>query len=268
MSTITKSLSLLDYFNEERPALSLSQLVELSGFHKSNTRRYLVDLSNTQLLQFDKATETYRIGIKTLSLAKIREHDMPVGSIIEGALRDLSQVVGESAHCCLEINGCLKRFATAQSDRINRIVLPVGSTIPWHCTSSGLVYLAYCSERRCRQILHPSSATTALDTAAENIISHTNLKKTRNKGYATMDGFMEEGVSSIALPIFDATAMPFGTISVVMPTFRFKTKNLSSLIQTIFDYTRYITDCTMGRIPDSYPITAVDIKKSDIRKIC
>jgi len=91
----------------------------------------------------------------------------------------------------------------------------VGSRLPAHATSMGKVLLAYQPLRQLDAYLakNPLRALTA--RTVTNVIEFRNLiARVREQGWAITDGELEEGVRSVAAPIFDGAREAAAAINI------------------------------------------------------
>ncbi len=253
MSTVLKALHLLDFFDEQTSSFSLNELVTLSGYTKSKVRRYLLDLLEGNMIEYCSSTNTYRIGLMPLRLAKVREACTPMQAAIDNEVRNLSHKLNESVHCCIEIGGHILRISVVQSKKKNRIVLPLGEKVPWHASASGLAILAFSSEEKVLRILNKSLPSFTEYTVTDINTLKEKLTVIQQRGYSVSENMLENGISSVAVPFFNPQQQACGALSVVMPSIRFGPFYSQLPIDLILRSAKKATSLTLGQFPKCFP---------------
>src|SRR5438132_13441527 len=98
IQSLVRGIEILGMFGPERPALSLAELVELTGLNRTTTYRFVSTLRHLGLVQVDPETRRYRLGSKVLQLGFQYLHGIPLVEHAQPVLRELRNEVGESAH--------------------------------------------------------------------------------------------------------------------------------------------------------------------------
>lgn len=227
MQTVQKALSLLNHFTEEAPAFGLTEISKASGFDKASTRRLLLALQSAGFVEQDSTTREYTLGAAVLRLAKLRELIRPVRSIVEPILTNLMTQTGETAHFSLYSGGQLGTVATSEPAKSNRVIVTEGESLPIHASASGLAFMAFAhpdiAEALLSKELNPFTEYTLTDVAS---IKET-LKKFRQQGFAVSRNGFEDGVSSVAAPVFTGSEYADGAISVAAPNSRLQKNDIT-----------------------------------------
>lgn len=128
-----------------------------------------------------------------------------------------------------------------------RVLLPVGTHVPFHCTASGKTYLASLPAAKRRMML------ASLDLSAYTAATHTSiqtleaeLKQVSKIGYALDLEEFHNGMIAIAVPVVDDKGRYIAAIAIHGPKQRFDEsaamQHLDTLLQasksllTTFDY--------------------------------
>ena len=91
MSTVTKTLTLLDYFTDTRPTLGLTELQRLCGRDKATVYRHLLALEACGFVEQDPKTRAYRLGHALDRLAGVRRRTVPVTDTVAPIVDLVSQ---------------------------------------------------------------------------------------------------------------------------------------------------------------------------------
>ncbi|PSJ60917.1 IclR family transcriptional regulator [Pseudaminobacter soli (ex Li et al. 2025)] len=220
MSTIGKALTLLDAVSRLEKDVGLTEIARHCGLDKATARRFLVELEKHGFVEQDPETRRYRIGGAPVRLARIREARFPYLSTAAPFVRELAEASGETVHLSEYAAGRLSTILVEDSPRANRVIVDVGSVLPFHATASGLAFLAFCSARQLEDVL-----SAPLEAFTENTVTSANdlrslLAETARRGYSVCLQGLESGVISTAAPIKAPNSLPIGTIAVAAPLVR------------------------------------------------
>lgn len=115
-----------------------------------------------------------------------------------------------------------------------RILLPVGTHVPFHCTASGKTFLANLPNARRRAFLR----TLSLDSLTAYTLTESDrledeLQTVKTQGFATDNEEFHEGMVAIAAPIFNAHGDYFGAVAVHGPKNRYSLESAIARIGTL-----------------------------------
>ena len=222
MRTIDRALGLLGLFSEQRPTIGLSELARLARYDKATTHRYLSALLRRGFLEQDVLTRTYRLGPSLLRLARVREHTHPIEAAVAPVLDRLVKATGETAHFSMLCGDELATLAVAESPKVNRVFVEIGETLPLHATSSGLAYLAFAQPRAVEAALHQPLAAFTRATLTDPARIRALLESCQKNGIAASSDGYEDGVFSVAAPVFNSGDAVCGAVAVAAPESRHK----------------------------------------------
>lgn len=231
MGTVSKALSLLDYFNRSRPAIGLSEMARLSGLNKATVHRHLSELQGQGFVEQTETAREYRLGPAFLRLAALREAAVPLRDLAQQVLADLSAATHETAHFSLLQNGQLTTTAYSYSPlHGTRVTMEDAEILALHATSSGLAVLAFSPPEFVEAALSGPLEQRTPHTITDRAKLRACLAPIRETGMAESIGGFEDDVHSHAMPVFDAAAQVIGAIAVAAPTARM-TPEHQALIQ-------------------------------------
>lgn len=221
MSTVGKAMALLDAFDSERGDLGLTELAIRTGHDKATTRRLLIQLAESGMIEHDPVTRRYRLGPAIVRLARIRDSHFPFLEIARPFVQSLADETGETTHLSEFEQGSLNSIHVAESTRANRVSVRVGARLPLHGTASGLAWLAHAPEDYVDSYLaRPLPAHTRF-TETDPVRLRQLLEETRIRGYSIGRQGHEEGVYSTGAAIFGRDPVtPIGAIAIACPLVR------------------------------------------------
>jgi len=162
-------------------------------------------------------------------------------------LQKIARQVGETVNFVKpEIKGMM------YADRVEtnwpfRILLPIGTHVPFHCTASGKTYLANLPAARRRKILasldlHPYTAATLSNAQALD----DELSRIKRNGFALDLEEFHEDMVAIAVPVYDDHNRFFAALAIHGPKQRFDKDaalaRLPLLLQSAKQISETVTD--------------------------
>ena len=103
-----------------------------------------------------------------------------------------------------------------------RIQLPIGTRVPFYCTASGKMYLSSLDNRHLKNYAQATSMearTKSTITRPDTLIEE--IKNIREVGYALDRCEFMEGMTAVAVPIFEGNGRLVSTLSIHAPEQRF-----------------------------------------------
>ena len=198
---VENALDVLDAFEGEAQALSMSEIMEITHMHKSAAYRLVKVLVTRGYLTREAASATYRLGPRLITLASRRPQELALIARARPLLERLSEQTGLTARLCV-LEGtdaiCLLKVNAAHGPRH----LGFGVRVRACCTSPGKSLLAALEDaeiaRRYRG--YPFEAYTARTTSSMPALMR-EIAAVRAQGYASTDSEMEEGFCSAAMAV-------------------------------------------------------------------
>lgn len=221
INSVDNALRLLALFRES-PELRLSQAAALLGVANSTAHRLLAMLAHHGFVVQDPATKAYRAGPALYEIGLAVARTIDVRDVVRPTLEALADETGETCHLA-RLEGTMIRYLdAAESTRAVRVVARSGTALPAHHTSVGKVLLAQLSpdelRRRYPEQQLPDAPTSRSITRRDEL--ERELVTVRSRGFAVNLGESEEGLSSVAVAVFDRTGRAVAGISCAAPSTR------------------------------------------------
>jgi IclR family transcriptional regulator, KDG regulon repressor len=229
LSSVATAIELLKAFSEDEVEFGISALAKRLGVAKSTAHRLASTLVSESLLEQDRATGKYRLGIALFRLGTLVRRRMNVSEVARPFLFSLRQKTNETVHLAILDGTEIMYVYFLESTQAIRMRSDLGLRKPAHCTAEGQAILAFrppdvvqavigsgLHARTPQTITDPDKLMKALDTV-------------RQKGCAVEDEESEIGVRCIAAPIRNDAAEVVAAVGVAGPVSR-----LSKKIVTVF----------------------------------
>jgi IclR family pca regulon transcriptional regulator len=213
LQSLERGLAVLSSFAPDHPALTISEVAERTGLTRATARRILLTLADLGYVDVERRAFTLTRAV--LELAKPFSVERDPWSFARPYLESLTERTGESASIAILDDAEILYVARSQTRRLMTLAVTVGSRLPAHATSKGRVLLAFLPEPEleayfARRAMARYTDQTVVDEAELRDI----LAAVRREGFAVVDQQLEEGLSSVAAPIIDATGRASAALSL------------------------------------------------------
>ncbi|MHB1397209.1 MAG: IclR family transcriptional regulator [Trichloromonadaceae bacterium] len=227
IQAVSHALDLLEQFHGEVDELGVTELSKRLKLHKNNVFRLLATLESRGYIEQNRATENYRLGLKSLELGQTFIKQMGLLRQAKPILEKLVGACNETSYVAIFKDGYIVYLDVVETDLTVRVVSRVGSRLPAYCTASGKVHLAHMSDEEVEALL-PAKELKAYtpNTVVDRDKLTQELRKVAEAGYAVDDEEVDIGVRCIAAPIRDYTRRIVGAVSISGPAMRFSDERL------------------------------------------
>lgn len=221
MKSLEKALAILDYLEQEKRPLRLTDIANKLEISVSNAHKILSVFVKSGYAQQDKYTNLYSLGTRFLHMGYTMLNSIDVRTIARPYFKELSRKTNETINLMVRHGSVGMYAAIIESTSVARVSQVLGTTEPLHAGALGKALLAYLPEAEVQRIitdvgLAPITSNTITDPG----ILHLELQKIRSEGYAFDYEEAYIGVYSVATPIFDCNHAVVASISVSIPTIR------------------------------------------------
>ncbi len=231
IQSVVNALNLLEQFIRSEGELGVTELSNRLGLHKNNVFRLLATLESKGYIEQNKATENYRLGVKSLELGQTYIHQMGLVHHAHPIMEELVQKCQENVYLGVVQGKVVVYLDMVEANQVVRVASRIGQQVPIHCSSIGKVQIAFMSESELERLklqntLKPYTPNTITDY--ETLKKH--LEGIRKVGYAIDNGEFDEGVRCVGVPIRDYTRQIVAGLSMSGPIFRMTDERLEDPI--------------------------------------
>lgn len=222
IQAVSHALDLLEQFHGDVDELGVTELSKRLKLHKNNVFRLLATLESRGYIEQNRATENYRLGLKSLELGQTFIKQMGLLRQAKPILERIVNECNETAYVAIFKEGYVVYLDVVETDLTVRVVSRVGSRLPGYCTAAGKVHLAYMSDEEIDHI-YPGNEFKAYTPATHvnKAALRQELRQIAEQGYALDNEELDQGVRCVACPIRDYTRRIVGAVSVSGPSMRF-----------------------------------------------
>lgn len=214
--SVEKAIVLLDCFWRSGGSMSLSELVQETGWAKSTVHGLLASMLSSAVVEQDKSDGRYRLGYHLFELGSCVASSWDVVGIVRPYLEKIANSVGESAYLARLSGDELILVECLEPHNGFRVSSEPGSRIPLHCSSQGKCILAAMPEEKAKELLKRKGMgayTGSTITTWEDL--QPQLALTRELGYSVERGEYRAGLQSVGAPIYTSGGSCIYAIGVV-----------------------------------------------------
>jgi DNA-binding IclR family transcriptional regulator len=230
LSSVASAIELLKAFSEDEVELGISTLAKRLGVAKSTAHRLATTLTSEGLLEQDRASGKYRLGLALFRLGTLVRRRMNVSEVARPHLFSLRQTTNETVHLAILDGRDIMYVYFLESTQAVRMRSDLGLRKPAHCTAEGQAILAFSPpetvETLIRTPLHPRTPQTI--TAPDRLIKALDI--VRQRGCAIEDEESEIGVRCVAAPVRNDAGEVVAAVGVAGPVSRLSKKALSAFM--------------------------------------
>lgn len=233
-STLERALFLLEFIASTDGKIGVRELAESVNLPKSTTHRILDTLLQTGFVEQDPNTEKYFIGLKAIEIGMsgLRKVDLVETSI--PYLKELTLSTSQTAFLAVYNEGEIVYLYKSEGTSSVITNANLGTRSPVHCTGLGKAILAYFPLEEVEKIISEKGLkkyTHTTITDSQEFLQE--LSNIRHTGVAFNNEEHDDGLSSIAAPIFNLTGNVVASISVAGLTNRISEdqRNIAMLIK-------------------------------------
>jgi len=244
LSSIDKAILVLETLCiEGSEGISLKELSEKLGLHKSTVHRILDTFKNHSLARQEEDNNEYRPGLRIMELGEQALEGVDIRKEAHDELRELSNQLNEVVHLGIIEDGqvvYLDKFNPPQ--RAFQIYSSIGKRAPVHCTGLGKAILASLPDKEAENIIRKNGLQKFTpQTITSKSEFREELGQIREQGYAFDNKEHEEEVRCIAVPIHNHNREVKAAISVTAPSFRVELGDLEDYASEVKETARLIS---------------------------
>jgi IclR family transcriptional regulator, KDG regulon repressor len=254
LSSVGSAIQLLKAFSEERVDLGISELSRRLGVAKSTVHRLAATLAAEGLLEQDRETEKYRLGIALFRLGALVRRRMDISSQGRPYLYELREKTNETVHLAILEGTEIMYVYNLESTQAIRMRSDLGVRKPAYCTAEGQAILAFQPQAVLDAVivqgLSPRTPQTITDPA--KLIKA--LAVVRQRGCAIEDEESEIGMRGISAPIRNDAGEVVAAVGLAGPVTRLSKKAITTFIPHVIETADLVSRRLGFRSPPGVPL--------------
>ena len=218
---VDRAARILSLLKGNAHGMTITEVTEATGWHKSSVHKLLVTLTHHGLLDRNQITKRYSLGIQLVEYGQFVLGKIDLRQEARSFLELLSEYSGETSNYCIRRGDKVIIADSVECRDALRVTPPIGTIDPIVAKSNGKAIMAFLPDKQVEKILTKEGlpAFTRRSVTSPEAF-RTELAKIRNQGYATDFEEFQEGVCAVSAPLIKGDHQVMGTLSVVGPSFR------------------------------------------------
>ncbi|MCG6115919.1 MAG: helix-turn-helix domain-containing protein [Mesorhizobium sp.] len=215
--TFGKGLSVVMAFEGRTRELTISEIAAKVNLNRAVTRRLVRTLEQLGFVSHERGR--YQLTPRVLRFTRGFLETRSIPQVVQPVLRNVSHEIGESVSFAMQDGDEAVYVAHAfVPSRFSLNMVTVGSRVPFAPTAIGRAILAFLEEPERAAILDRLGWTPYTPHTVVQRQAFTDLLDSiRLRGFAFSESEYVQGVSSIALPVFDRSSRVIGAVSIIFP---------------------------------------------------
>ena len=228
LSSVANAIRLLKVFSDDESEIGISALAERLGLAKSTVHRLATTLVETGMLEQNRESGKYRLGLMVFELGSLVRRKMDVSREAKPWLMSLRESTGETVVLSILGQGGVVCVNFLESQKAIRITSGIGLRRPLHCTAEGKALLAFQPMATIERVIAHGLERRTPRTLAEPAALLDELAAIRAQGFATDDEEYEAGMRCVAAPIRDDSGTATAAVGIAGPAQRLGKKRLQT----------------------------------------
>jgi len=200
---------------------------EVLGLPKPTVHRLFHRLEEEGFLQRDIDGRSYAAGQRLRKMSVNVLSSSRVRTVRLAVLNALTEDVGETCNVATPDRDGMVYLDRVETKWPLRIQLPIGTTVPFHCTASGKMYLSTLAPHLLAKYLSAAILEQRTDkTLTDPKALLAEIEQIRAQGYSTDQEEFMDGMVAIAVPILDDHGRLMSALSIHVPTLRVTIEDL------------------------------------------
>jgi len=201
--------------------IGVTEVADRVELPKSTAARLLASLAREGVVEQVPGETRYRLGPRLVTLAARIRPTRSLAALARPSLEELAETVGEAAGLSVRDSDLVHYVEQVGSPNPVSVRDWTGSRIPLHAVSSGQVLLAYAPATFVQRYLgRPMEAFTERTLVTADALLE-RMRTIRRDGYTWALEEFDEGISSLAAPVADASGEVIAAVHLHGPSYRF-----------------------------------------------
>jgi DNA-binding IclR family transcriptional regulator len=238
MNSIEKSIQILNYLSNTERSVGITELSSRLLFPKSTVHRILKSLLNYSLVDQERDTSKYRLGLRILEYSNSFYNSFDFRQIAKPFLKKICSETGLTTFLTAWYNGrsiCVDSITPSRNANTHLFV-EIGKEMPFHSAASAKMLLACQSSEEIKRIINEKTLpkyTSKTITSPKKLEEH--LLKIRHKGFSICNEELEEGIKAISVPVKNINREAIASITVTGLSRRISSSNIKKLIKILIN---------------------------------
>jgi DNA-binding IclR family transcriptional regulator len=235
LSSVATAMRLLKAFTADGAELGISTLAKRIGVAKSTAHRLAVTLVQEGMLEQNRDSGKYRLGIALFRLGALVRQRMDVSNEAKPILYELREKTNESVHLAILDGTEIMYIYNLESTQAIRMRSDIGVRKPAYCTAEGQAMLAFQPPQVIDAVISAGLAARTPQTITDPAALQEAFATIRRRGCAIEDEESELGMRAIASPIRDDSGEVVAAVGVAGPATRLSRRTTAAFVPHVIE---------------------------------
>jgi DNA-binding IclR family transcriptional regulator len=235
MKSLEKTIDILDYLSDVKRDVGVTELSLKLDLPKSTVHRILKVLLRHSIVEQEKDTSRYRMGLRLLKYSNSLLRSFDLRQIAKPILEKVCNETGETTFLTIWKNDqgfCIDSIFSSQNISL---FVEIGRKMPFHCTAGSKIILANQPIEDIKRIISQEpllryTPNTIVDP--KKLMDH--LLEIKDKNYAICEEELQEGIKAVAAPIKNIKGKTIASITITGLAQKLNS-NMERLIKIVTD---------------------------------
>ena len=228
-ASFAKGLEVIRAFDKDDSHMTLTELADKIGYNRATARRFLYTL--VALGYVKKIKKQFTLTPKILELGFSYFASMSWRDFAEEQMKEVVEQIKLSCSLAILDGDHITCIARASITRIISETIHVGARLPAAYTSTGRVYMTTMPDDELKKYIDtlPLQAYTKTSIVDKDVLFR-HIKANQSKSYQLVDSEIEEGLITVAVPVYNKQRQLSAAINVACHK---SYKNIDYLVDTV-----------------------------------
>ena len=231
IATNLRTLLILEAIGKAAEPLTPTEINQSIGLPKQTIHRLCATLVEEGFLLYEPGGKRLRPTRRARTIGAGLLHSSRDHILRRQILLELASKIRETVNYVVPEDDGMNYLDRVETDWAFRVLLPIGTHVPFHCTASGKVFLASLDARKRKAyaqalILDRRTANTITDP--DDLLRELTLVSKR--GFAFDNEEFMDGMIAIAVPVLDSDGRFLAALACHGPTVRMTLDMLESFV--------------------------------------
>ncbi len=244
MNSIEKSIQILNYLSNAGRSVGITELSSKLLFPKSTIHRMLKSLVSYSLVDQEKETSKYRLGMRVIEYSNSFYNSFDFRQIAKPILKDVCRETKLTTFLTTWYNSkgiCIDSI-TPSRDENTHLFVEIGKEMPFHSAASAKILLAHQPSEDIKRIINEKTLpkyTSRTIVDPKKLEEH--LNKIKESGFSICDEELEEGIKAISVPVKNINKEVIASITITGLSKRISNVNVKKFTKVLVESTQELS---------------------------
>ncbi len=264
MQALIRALRILREVGQANAGVNLQEISDRLDIPLASAYRMLSTLLDEGFLVRSPTTKRYFAGPRALTLSNRAVRTRHLYQVPPGALARAAMATGETVFLTEYVEHTAMCVAIASGRRHLRLSAQLGGELPWHAAAAARVLLTDRADAEIRELLSRTTLepfTARTPTEPEQVLA--SIHQVRLRGFDTCEDELDDGVSTISIPIRYSSGRY--SLTLAAPTQRLRTASVRQTTARALMTAARELQAELARSPKTPPTTGSRPLQNSVR---